>query len=152
MISQSYNTFKYKEVNCLPLDELANYKDKYTEMNLRELAVCFLEKHDFKYHDTKMIEFENGLEQKIDFIITGQKNTELDSVKTGLIVKDYKKSTGSDTICQIERLLKDLPQINQIILLSNEFSVPARNLAERCGVPTISRGELISMLWNPNKY
>ena len=120
-------------------------------MNLRELAVCFLEKHNFKYHESSSSENSN-LEQKIDFIITGQKNAEVGPVKTGLIVKDYKKSTGSDTICQIERLLKDLPHINQIILLANEFSVPARNLAERCGVPTISRGELISMLWNPNKY
>ena len=136
----------------MPLEELANYKDKYTSMNLRELAVCFLEKHDFKYQVTENSEFDNSLEKKIDFIITGQKNNDIDSVKTGIIVKDYKKSTGSDTICQIERLLKDLPQINQIILLANEFSVPARNLAERCGVPTISRGELISMLWNPNRF
>ena len=136
----------------MPLEELANYKDKYTEMNLRELAVCFLEKHNFKYQDTFNSEWDNNQEKKIDFIITGQKNTEVSGAKTGLIVKDYKKSTGSDTICQIERLLKDLPHINQIILLANEFSVPARNLAERCGVPTISRGELISMLWNPNRY
>lgn len=137
----------------MPLEDLANYSDKYSGMNLKELAVCFLEKHNFNYKET--IESEkrnNNLESKIDFIITGQKNSSTSNGKTGLIVKDYKKSTGSDTICQIERLLKDLPQINQIILLANEFSVPARNLAERCGVPTISRGELISMLWNPNKY
>ena len=130
----------------MPLEELSNYKDKYTAMNLRELAVCFLEKHNFKYQDS------SSAVKKIDFIITGQKNSDMDSVNTGLIVKDYKKSTGSDTICQIERLLKDLPHIGQIILLANEFSVPARNLAERCGIPTISRGELISMLWNPKNY
>lgn len=135
----------------MPLEDIANYKDKFSDMNLRQLAVCFLEKHSFKYQEN-LPNVSNNLEQKIDFIITGQKNNEIDSVKTGIIVKDYKKSTGSDTICQIERLLKDLPQINQIIVLANEFSVPARNLAERCGVPTISRGELISMLWNPNKY
>ena len=122
-------------------------------MNLKELAVCFLEKHNFKYQaTTETLKQNNNLEGKIDFIITGQKDSTITNGKTGLIVKDYKKSTGSDTICQIERLLKDLPQINQIILLANEFSVPARNLAERCGVPTISRGELISMLWNPNRY
>ena len=132
----------------MPLEELANYKDKYTAMNLRELAVCFLEKHNFKYQESN----KSDIEKKIDFIITGQKNSEIEAGKTGIIVKDYKKSTGSDTICQIERLLKDLPHINQIILLANEFSVPARNLAERCGVPTISRGELISMLWNPRSY
>lgn len=133
----------------MPLDEIANYTDKYQGMNLKELAVCFLNKHNFDYEETTSI--DTGLEKKIDFIITGQKNS-TSGGKTGLIVKDYKKSTGSDTICQIERLLKDLPQINQIILLANEFSVPARNLAERCGVPTISRGELISMLWNPNRF
>ena len=123
-------------------------------MNLHELAICFLEKHNFNYHKKNASEPNNTLEKKIDFIITGQngQKTNTPSGKTGLIVKDYKKSTGSDTICQIERLLKDLPHINQIILLANEFSVPARNLAERCGVPTISRGELISMLWNPNKF
>ncbi len=133
----------------MPLEELANYKDKYSAMNLRELAVCFLEKHNFTYQDTNISPRET---KKIDFIITGQKNSNVDTVNTGLIVKDYKKSTGSDTICQIERLLKDLPHIGQIILLANEFSVPARNLAERCGIPTISRGELISMLWNPKNY
>lgn len=138
----------------MPLEELTNYKDKYTAMNLRELAVCFLEKHNFNYEDTNKTEWENSQEKKraINFIITGQKNSAINSAKTGIIVKDYKKSTGSDTICQIERLLKDMPHINQIILLANEFSVPARNLAERCGIPTISRGELISMLWNPKNY
>ena len=136
----------------MTLEDIVNYSDKYSRMNLKELAVAFLEKHNFKYKEIDEAEKNNSLESKIDFIITGQRNSNASAGKTGLIVKDYKKSTGSDTICQIERLLKDLPQINQIILLANEFSVPARNLAERCGVPTISRGELISMLWNPNKY
>jgi hypothetical protein len=136
----------------MTLEDLANYQDKFSSMNLRELAVCFLEKHNFMYNEAIQGENRNELEKKIDFIITGQKNSAQSNIKTGLIVKDYKKSTGSDTICQIERLLKDLKSVSTIILLANEFSVPARNLAERCGVPTISRGELISMLWNPNKF
>lgn len=138
--------------NKMTLDNLTEYKDKYTEMNLKQLAVAFLERHNFKYN--KMILKEgrlSGTEHTLDFLITGQKGKEFESsIKTGLIVKDYRKSAGSDAVCQVERLLKDLtPDVNQVILLANEFSVPARNLAERCGVPTISRGELISMLWNP---
>ena len=135
-------------------EEIMNYSDKFSSMKLKELAIEFLERHNFNYNENKSTTGKSKLDQKIDFIITGQKGKELeDSVKTGLIVKDYRKSTGADTICQIERLLKDLaPDIKQIILLANEFSVPARNLAERCGVPTISRGELISMLWNPKSF
>ena len=134
----------------MPLENLSNYSDKYTNMSLNELAITFLNRHNFKYSKIE----SNGLktrESKLNFLITGQKGKDLENpVKTGLIVKDYKKSTGADTICQVERLTKELGQdVNQIILLANEFSVPARNLAERCGVPTISRGELISMLWNP---
>ena len=136
----------------MTLEDLANYKDKYTNMKLKDLAIEFLERHNFKYN--KMITQEgrlSGTEHHLDFLITGQEGKDFENpIKTGMIIKDYRKSTGADAVCQVERLIKDLtPNINQVILLANEFSVPARNLAERCGVPTISRGELISMLWNP---
>lgn len=136
----------------MTLKDLAQYQDKYTQMNLKELAIEFLDRHNFKYDKTIVHEGRlSGTEHKIDFLITGQEGKKFETpIKTGLIVKDYRKSTGADAVCQVERLIKDLsPDINQVILLANEFSVPALNLAERCGVPTISRGELISMLWNP---
>ena len=135
----------------MTLKDLADYKDKYSDMKLKDLAIEFLERHNFKYNSGILQEGRlSGAEHKLDFLITGQEGKDIKNIKTGMIIKDYRKSTGADAVCQVERLIKDLtPNINQIILLANEFSVPARNLAERCGVPTISRGELISMLWNP---
>ncbi|MHA2365048.1 MAG: restriction endonuclease [Candidatus Hodarchaeales archaeon] len=126
------------------------YRDRFTDMELRELAIEFLNLHDFDYHENLKTSGISGQDHKIDIMITGQKNQiEEQHISTGIILRDYRKSVGADGICQAERLLKDCSEIKKIVIMANEFSVPARNLAERCGLPVISRGELVSMLLKP---
>ena len=119
-------------------------------MKLKEIALEFLDQNNFLFQENTKSSGISGQKYQFQFLITGQKkHAGKDNISTGIILKDYKKSVGSDGICQAERLLKDCPDINKIVMISNEFSVPARNLARRCGVPLISRGELISMLIKP---
>lgn len=126
-----------------------NYQDRFTDMNLKQLALEFLDLHNFMFKENFQTSGLSGKNHDLDFMIVGQKNHLDVPSSTGIILRDYKKSLGSDGICQAERLLKDCPDIKKVVVMANEFSVPARNLAERCGVPTISRGELISMLLRP---
>lgn len=126
------------------------YEDRFTNMKLKEIALEFLDQNNFLFQENTKSSGISGQEYTFQFLITGQKtHSTNDNISTGIILKDYKKSVGSDGICQAERLLKDCPEINKVVMISNEFSVPARNLARRCGVPLISRGELISMLIKP---
>lgn len=135
------------------LTELFAYSDQFTEKSLRDLAIQFLNSNKFVYEEKVTHEGNSGQEHRLDFIIRGQgkqAKAANDSPKTGIILRDYRKSLGADGICSVERLLRDCPDVTKVVVMANDFSVPARNLAERCGVPVISRGELVSMLKQPN--
>ncbi|MHA1967053.1 MAG: restriction endonuclease, partial [Candidatus Hodarchaeales archaeon] len=64
--------------------------------------------------------------------------------KIGVIVKDWARSCGYNVILEAERLQKT-SGLNKVMVVANQFSGTARELAEKLGILTLTNGELISI-------
>lgn len=126
--------------------EIRNYKEKFIDAKLQQLALEFLEKKNFIIEKDKTLIGLTGEEYEVSFHIMGKLGSE-EKFSTAIIVLDYGKSIGTDVINKYDRITKDLRMsINKLILVSNDFSVPAKNMAEKANLFLLSRGELVSIL------
>lgn len=66
----------------------------------------------------------------------------------GIVVKDYEGPAKVTNIIQAERAMKDCPEIGKVLVISNTFSGPSANLADRSGVILLSLGEIVSTYKN----
>jgi hypothetical protein len=126
--------------------EIKTYKEKFIDAKLQQLALEFLEKKNFLIEKDKTLVGLTGQDYKVSFHIMGKMGSE-ERFSTAIVVLDYGKSIGTDVINKYDRVCKDLKMsINKLILVSNDFSVPAKNMAEKANLFLLSRGELVSIL------
>ena len=120
--------------------------DKYTDAKLQRLALEFLENKNLIIEKDKILNGVSGKDFIIAFLIQG-KSSSNDRLSTAVIVLDYAKSIGTDVINKYGHIYKDLSHIiNKLVIIGNEFSIPARSIAEKTGLLLLSRGELVSLL------
>jgi hypothetical protein len=102
---------------------------------LRSLALKWLKQPHFNVKENLTLEGRSGDEYKMDFVVNANNSN-------NLVVKiaDLKKSAGTDVIGKIEKIQNDLKQ--KTLLVSNKFSVQAKQLAQRAEVLLIDRTEL----------
>ncbi len=126
--------------------EIKTYKEKFIDAKLQQLALEFLEKKNFLIEKDKELIGVSGQEHKLSFYISGKIGSQ-DKFASGIVILDYGKSIGTDVINKYDRISKDLKMsVNKLILVSNDFSVPAKNMAEKANLFLLSRGELVSIL------
>ncbi len=64
----------------------------------------------------------------------------------GVVVKDWRRALGVDTIIYFERAIKASPTIERGILVYTMISLAADSLAKRINLLTLSRDELLQIL------
>ena len=126
--------------------ELKTYKEKFIDAKLQQLALEFLEKKNFLIEKDKELTGISGQDHILSFYISGKIGSQ-EKFASGIVILDYGKSIGTDVINKYDRISKDLKMsVNKLILVSNDFSVPAKNMAEKANLFLLSRGELVSIL------
>ena len=79
---------------------------------------------------------------RIDFII---KNLEK---SIGLIIKDWQRAVGVDVVIRAERVLDYYRSLGNIMILTNNYSDPAKMMADRIGVGLVTKEELKEYIRN----
>ncbi|MFX0113893.1 MAG: hypothetical protein ACFFB3_05065 [Candidatus Hodarchaeota archaeon] len=103
---------------------------------------------------------DSGVNYRFDFFVPGAQRYSQDkstlgskaeyslSRGMGIFVKDYSGPAKVTNIIQAERAMKDCPEISKVLVISNSFSGPSANLADRTGVILLSLGEIVSTYKN----
>ena len=121
-------------------------QNQFIDQNLKTLALSFLTQKNFTIEKNKKLTGNSGQEYVTSFHIQGREGSK-DQLSTVIVILDYAKSIGTDVIYKYDRMSKDLSdKVNKIVLIGNDFSVPARNMAEKASIFLLSRGELVSIL------
>lgn len=103
-------------------------KVKTMKNNLENNFLDFIESHNLLKEESTI--------KNINYIIKNGKTN------IGVIIKDWKRAIGVDTIIQAERTMKNTPLISQIFILTNKYSDPAKALATRISLPLFTPREL----------
>jgi hypothetical protein len=86
----------------------------------------------------------SGAEYEVDFLLTTEQPSNCQRV--AVIVKDYKGPAKVTNIHQAAHLQNDCTEVDKVLLVSNKISGPAKNLAKRSGIQTLSRDEIQAIL------
>ncbi|MFQ5981022.1 MAG: hypothetical protein ACE5OZ_23015 [Candidatus Heimdallarchaeota archaeon] len=137
--------------------DLKAWKDR---IGLKERVKDLLERQGLKSLANFETRGESGIRYRFDFFVPGKghnnRTEEVGSTQAiylfsrgmGIFVKDYSGPAKVTNIIQAERAMKDCPEINKVLVISNSFSGPSANLAERAGVILLSLGEIVSTYKN----
>ncbi|MHA2227135.1 MAG: restriction endonuclease [Candidatus Hodarchaeales archaeon] len=116
------------------------------ELELERLVEDFLAFRKFDFERNVIIRSRNEKQIKFSYLIHGsstEKNTDL-GIKIGVIVKDHKRSCGYNVILEAERL-QEATGLGKVMVIANQFSSTARELAKRLEILTLTNGELVSI-------
>ena len=103
---------------------------------------------DYKVRSNVALKGRYGDKYKIDFLLIREtKGNQVNDVIiiNGIIVKDWKRSLSYSVVFDIEKMIKNVPIIKKIILITNSFSQEAIYWARRCNILTLTAGEIISI-------
>ncbi|MCR8432886.1 MAG: restriction endonuclease [Crenarchaeota archaeon] len=115
-------------------------------MPLQNLAIRYFEEVlNSHQRNFKIIEPPPSVQKKnaISFIIFIEDTGE----RWGVIIKDWRRSIGSDTIIKFKRVVESLG-LTAGIVIGNKISDLAIEKARRYGLITLTRGEMISFLYS----
>ncbi|MHA2298615.1 MAG: hypothetical protein ACXAEU_10510 [Candidatus Hodarchaeales archaeon] len=126
--------------------EKVQYEDNLNDKPLKDLTSYFFNWRQFNIMKNELISGMTGEDHSFDFIISGGKN-ESPAVgrSIGVMVLDYRKHCGTDSVIKAEKAGKDC-DLAKMMVISNGFSSSAQAMAKRAGILTLSRGELVSIL------
>ncbi|MHA1228326.1 MAG: restriction endonuclease [Candidatus Hodarchaeales archaeon] len=111
--------------------------------DLHSLVKDFLRFRNLEFSSNVMITGRNDKELNFTYLVRGNKDSgELGEI--GIIVKDWSRSCGYNVILEAERLQENAT-ISKVMVVANQFSGTARELAEKLGIITLTKGELISI-------
>ncbi|MHA1975039.1 MAG: restriction endonuclease [Candidatus Hodarchaeales archaeon] len=111
--------------------------------DLHSLVKDFLRFRNLEFSSNVMITGRNDKELNFTYLVKGNTNSgELGEI--GIIIKDWSRSCGYNVILEAERLQENAT-ISKVMVVANQFSGTARELAEKLGIITLTRGELISI-------
>jgi len=124
-----------------------NYDDSLDGKPLKDLTNYFFNWRRFNIMQNEVISGMTGEDHEFDFVISGseEKKIPLSGRSIGVMVLDYRKHCGTDSVIKAEKLGKDC-DLGKMMVVSNGFSSSAQAMARRAGILTLSRGELVSIL------
>ncbi|MHA2273290.1 MAG: restriction endonuclease [Candidatus Hodarchaeales archaeon] len=93
---------------------------------------------------TRTIYGTSGVEYEVDFLLTTSKPSNCQRV--AVLVRDYKGPAKVTNVHQAAHLQNDCREIDKVLLVSNRISGPAKNLAKRSGIQTLSRDEIVAIM------
>ena len=116
------------------------------EKELDGLVQSFLGFRKFKYQSNVRIRGKNDKNVSFSYLVheSTDPNTPLGG-NIGVVVKDWARSCGYNCVLEAERLQGNTPGLARVMLVANQFSSTARELAEKLGILTLTKGELVSI-------
>lgn len=116
------------------------------DYELSELVRDFLNFRNFDFQSNVTVIGKNDRELSFSYLVDGSRDNRTDfSGKIGVVVKDWSRSCGYNVIIEAERLQENAPSLSKIMVVANQFSGTARELADKLGILTLTKGELISI-------
>ncbi|MHA2175062.1 MAG: hypothetical protein ACXACP_10465 [Candidatus Hodarchaeales archaeon] len=116
------------------------------EQELDGLVQAFLGFRKFKYHGDIKLRGRNEKNVSFSYLVHGSTDPHVNlGGNIGVIVKDWSRSCGYNCILEAERLQSNSPGVSRVMVVANQFSSTARELAEKLGVLTLTKGELVSI-------
>ncbi len=128
-------------------------------MSLKELLKTYLERNGFTYMEKVAFQGINGQSHVLDFFLPDPKPqpivvTNRDGITTvkvmhsgaGILVRDWKRSIGTNVVLQAERIRDQVLEIRKMMILCNYAGDLAMKLAERVHVFVVTKDELIRVL------
>ncbi len=80
--------------------------------------------------------------KRFNLLISKQDTFEDSTSPIGVIIKDWTRSIGVNSVIKAEHDAEEAG-LNTVILVGNNFSLQARGMASRANIRLVSRGELI---------
>ncbi|MFX0113589.1 MAG: restriction endonuclease [Candidatus Hodarchaeota archaeon] len=99
---------------------------------------------DLKTEENVTMYGTSGAEYEVDFLLTTEQPSNCQRV--AVLVKDYKGPAKVTNVHQAAHLQNDCREVDKVLLVSNKISGPAKNLAKRSGIQTLSRDEIQAIL------
>ena len=115
------------------------------DFELTTLVRDFLDFRNFDFQSNVTIIGKNDRELSFSYLVDGSRDKTNFSGKIGVLVKDWSRSCGYNVIIEAERLQENAPTLSKVMVVANQFSGTARELAEKLGILTLTKGELISI-------
>lgn len=113
--------------------------------DLNKLVKEFLSFRKFDFESNVLIRGKNDKKIKFTYLVHGTTDEQIDlGGKIGVIVKDWSRSCGYNVILEAERL-QESAGLSKVMVVANQFSGTAKELAEKLGILTLTNGELISI-------
>jgi hypothetical protein len=119
-------------------------ENSLTRESLHKQVQYFLQFRGYEIHEQVTLSGKFNQEYNFNYIFWLKNNSDKNSY-TGVIIKDWKRSCGFDIILQAERILNEVTGITRIMVIAHRFSGPAKALADRIGIITLTSGELVSI-------
>ena len=114
--------------------------------NIQSLTENFFEIQDFDYKKDVALDIPEKEEINLSYFIEGFKDKDKELGGTiGVIIKEKIKACDCGTILKAEKIGTKIPQLLRMIVIANQFSSTARELADNLGVVTLTHGELESI-------
>ncbi|MHA2296022.1 MAG: hypothetical protein ACXAEU_03930 [Candidatus Hodarchaeales archaeon] len=120
--------------------------DPLAEVKLENIVRDVFKIKEFKFNKGVKICGASGEDHLFDFFLFNDTNESPPPQKIGVMIFDYRKHLGTDSIIKAEKTVKDCAEIEKILVVSNGFSTSADSLAKRADIMTFNRGELVSVL------
>ena len=116
------------------------------EKELDGLVQSFLGFRKFKYQENVSVRGKNDKNVSFSYYVHGSTDPNIPlGGNIGVIVKDWARSCGYNCILEAERLQGNTPGLTRVMVVGNQFSSTARELAEKLGILTLTKGELVSI-------
>lgn len=113
--------------------------------DLNKLVKEFLSFRKFDFESNVLIRGKNDKKIEFTYLVHGTTDEQVNlSGKIGVIVKDWARSCGYNVILEAERL-QESAGLSKVMVVANQFSGTAKELAEKLGILTLTNGELISI-------
>lgn len=115
------------------------------DLDLNKLVKEFLAFRKFSFESNVVVRGKNDKKVEFSYLVHGTSGKKVDlTEKIGVIVKDWSRSCGYNVILEAERL-QETSGLSKVMVVANQFSGTARELAEKLGILTLTNGELISI-------
>lgn len=116
------------------------------EKELDGLVQSFLGFRKFKYQENVSVRGKNDKNVSFSYLVHGSTDPSVPlGGNIGVVVKDWARSCGYNCILEAERLQGNTPGLARVMVVGNQFSSTARELAEKLGILTLTKGELVSI-------
>ncbi len=128
-------------------------------MSLKDLLRMYLERNGFTYLEKVKFQGMNGQTHELDFFLpdpepqplvvtnrSGMTTVRVMHAGAGILVRDWKRSIGTNVVLQAERIREQVPEVRKMMILCNYAGDLALKLAERVHVFVVIKDELIRVL------